>query len=1157
MKSLAVKILLILFWAVFALLLIVSAALICTVRLLTPDKLTPIVVHVAETVLDADVYVSKIELSFKPVFPVLNVGIDSLTLVSHAFDGLSQSERNILPQYSDTLLVLDHFDGAIDLGALISRGEIAIRDVELLRPGLNIVIDSNGRGNFDIYESEDNNEPSSSTGIPPFSISRFTFVEPREIRYFNAVDSTGASVVLLHNVNLDGSGVPMYALKLDGHLSGPYSGLLQAEEIGFGLDGRLKWDPTTPGLLALEQFTVKGAFVTAGLDAVFDYDTTLTVLDARLSVDPVKIEDILTVLPDSVRRVVHLTPDMFSTDGKIAMTASLSTPFSLAADTIPNMSLNISMPDCIMRYGNARFRKLAFDIDLNIKDNNLDSAIVTVNKFVAAGPATKLTLNGTVKNIMDDPAFEAGLHGSIQLKNLPPIIADMAKGFIDGRLNMELSARGRLSMLSGNHFHGLDVNGLMTGRNLYYLSNDTAIMADVDNLKINFGSQKRFRDSTGISAPTLAASIAVDSADILIDDISITAVDLILGAGVENRHRDRDTTLVVPLGGALSLGMLDIKSITDSAGVRFHRLGGHVGVKRYNDDRHLPLITADIGIGRMSAGSVSSRFMIANAHLDASMFRRPSVLKRYKEIRHISDSISRRHPDLAPDSVYKLAVEKRRHKPGVKSRPRVHGELNVDDYEILDWGLSKGMRKFMVNWQVEGSLTTRSARFFSPVFPLRNRINELDLDFSSDSVELNNVRCLIGNSDLRINGLISNIRKALVSKRSGNELKLNFDIECDTVDINQISAAAFSGAAYAERARKGIAGQIDISADDAALDKQLDALVSEHPDSVGPLLIPTNIDATVTLRANNVIYSDLLLKDLNGQVLAYGGGINLHDLAASSDAGNVSLSALYSAPKADDMQFGFGLQLDRFKIERFLKLVPAVDSIMPMIRDFSGIVSADIAATVAVDSSMNMVLPSLDAAIKLSGDSLAFINAETYRTLGKWLRFRDKADNKIKHMSVEFLIRDNVMETFPFSFDIDRYRLGVVGSNDLAFNFNYHISVLKSPLPFKFGINIKGNPDKYKVRFGGAKFKEGQSVESVNIVDTARVNLVKQIEDVFRRGVRNSRFSRLDVDSDAAKAIVDSIDTELSHNDSIMLKQEGILPSDPNLIKEDDENKAK
>ena len=90
------------------------------------------------------------------------------------------------------------------------------------------------------------------------------------------------------------------------------------------------------------------------------------------------------------------------------------------------------------------------------------------------------------------------------------------------------------------------------------------------------------------------------------------------------------------------------------------------------------------------------------------------------------------------------------------------------------------------------------------------------------------------------------------------------------------------------------------------------------------------------------------------------------------------------------------------------------------------------------------------------------------------------------------------------------------------------------------------------MRFGGAKFKEGMAVESVNIVDTARVNLIKQIEGVFRRGVQNSRFSRLDV-----KAPVKISDFEdesgLSQADSLMLRQEGILPPEEKDVKEDAE----
>ncbi len=210
---------------------------------------------------------------------------------------------------------------------------------------------------------------------------------------------------------------------------------------------------------------------------------------------------------------------------------------------------------------------------------------------------------------------------------------------------------------------------------------------------------------------------------------------------------------------------------------------------------------------------------------------------------------------------------------------------------------------------------------------------------------------------------------------------------------------------------------------------------------------------------------------------------------------------------------------------------------------------------------MNIALPSLNAAIKITGDNLAFIDPEKYRTLGKWLGFKDKTDNTIHNLSVEMTVADGLMRVYPFAFNIDRYRLGVYGYNDIAMNFNYHLSVLKSPIPFKFGVTIKGNPKKYKVRFGGAKFDENTAIESVNIVNNARINLVDQIESFFKRGVRNSRFAKLQI---ARPEGFDSdMDLGLSASDSLQLIKEGILkdpnenPTDAGSKKKEKEKKKK
>ena len=69
------------------------------------------------------------------------------------------------------------------------------------------------------------------------------------------------------------------------------------------------------------------------------------------------------------------------------------------------------------------------------------------------------------------------------------------------------------------------------------------------------------------------------------------------------------------------------------------------------------------------------------------------------------------------------------------------------------------------------------------------------------------------------------------------------------------------------------------------------------------------------------------------------------------------------------------------------------------------------------------------------------------------------------------------------------------------------------------------------------------AVESVNIVDTARVNLIKQIEGVFRRGVQNSRFARLDIKNTIKIEDLEGPEHELSHADSLALQREGLIPA--------------
>ncbi len=114
--------------------------------------------------------------------------------------------------------------------------------------------------------------------------------------------------------------------------------------------------------------------------------------------------------------------------------------------------------------------------------------------------------------------------------------------------------------------------------------------------------------------------------------------------------------------------------------------------------------------------------------------------------------------------------------------------------------------------------------------------------------------------------------------------------------------------------------------------------------------------------------------------------------------------------------------------------------------------------------------------MRLSGDSLGVADPRKFEKVAKLLRFKHRDRIMIDHMDVELMVRDSRLDLFPFMFDIDRYRFGVSGSNDLGLNLDYHIAVLKSPIPFRFGVNIKGRPGHVRFSLGRAHFDEKKAL---------------------------------------------------------------------------------
>ena len=155
----------------------------------------------------------------------------------------------------------------------------------------------------------------------------------------------------------------------------------------------------------------------------------------------------------------------------------------------------------------------------------------------------------------------------------------------------------------------------------------------------------------------------------------------------------------------------------------------------------------------------------------------------------------------------------------------------------------------------------------------------------------------------------------------------------------------------------------------------------------------------------------------------------------------------------------------------------------------------------------------------------------------------------IDSISVEIIAKNNQIEIFPFLLEIDRYKVAAGGTQNLDMTFNYHISVLKSPLPFKIGIDVFGNVDDIKFRLKRPKYKNIFSASSRKQLDKERINIRENIYKTLQKEIHMGTLfvSEKDLNKIDSMAVMDIEPDSVMEVDSI---PQSFLDSIQNVVEQ-------
>lgn len=1113
---------------------LIAALLVAVQIILRPATLTRIVNNLAADYVEGDVSFREVRAHVIKSFPFLNVDASDFTVTypheryarfdSVYTDGgrrfsLLKAGYGRDSSGVDTLASFRNLSVSLNYMAFLNGKRIHVHKVELERPRIFAHYYDSTAANWDILPlGEKDTTEKESKPLPPIVIDKVGLTDRPMIVFTHPVD-TLHGMFTMRRMNLDG--------KLE--LAQLYQSRVQLGIDSLFVSGRLPADTVALALQRLRagveerHFTLDadaraslrtGSFGRIRVPIHFDADARLPereegeleaiVNSLHVSVSSLALEgrgtvfkhkdgildlDVTAAIKDCpVGELIREFEPNFPVLKKVSTNAILSlnaaAKGSYGGGHTPAIDARVQIPPAYLDYeGLGRRGRLG--LDATVTTDDLKDVNGSLNKLFVDIVGAQLNATGDVKDILgEDPAIT--LDGTLRARVdslTRAFTADMGiRG--TGRLDARLSGKARLSQLNlariGNAILSCDI----TGSELNILKD--SLNANIPHLALNICTKgNKIDKNIREGARVLALKADIDSLDVSYGQMYAKGkgVQLLAQNSAEILKGSKDMT---PLMGILKVGSLRLRD-SDGMAVALRENTETIRIEPATKARPTPRFTVRSKSGAIRARLDDNLVGIRDLKLSASATKHVRRARNNERWNHLLDSLQRVYPGVPRDSLFRHA---RMRREAAASRDA----FAQSDIKI---SLSESLKKYFREWDVDGSIGLGSGRLRTPAFPLATSVSAVEGTFDNDTLDLKNITLKAGVSDLSAKAKLTGLRWAVMGS-TRRPMKLKADVTSNYIDANELMRA------YAYYTTHRPADSLS-TASDEALEKAVEQ--TELPDSVGSklIVIPANLEVDFSLEAAGIKYDSLRVSWAAADVAMRNRTLQVTNALAASNMGDIYFEGFYTTRSKEDIKAGFDLNLVDITAEKVITLFPAVDTLMPLLTTFVGDLDCELAVTSDIDTLMRLVLPSVDGVMKISGKDLALRESPELTKITKLLMFKNKSEARIDNMSVTGIVQNNVLEIFPFVLEVDRYLLAASGTQSLDQEFDYHVSVIKSPLLVKFGLNAWG-PDFDHIHYGlgKARYKSANVPVYTKQLDNVQYNLVAAIHNIFELGVEKA-----------------------------------------------------
>jgi AsmA protein len=336
--------------------------------------------------------------------------------------------------------------------------------------------------------------------------------------------------------------------------------------------------------------------------------------------------------------------------------------------------------------------------------------------------------------------------------------------------------------------------------------------------------------------------------------------------------------------------------------------------------------------------------------------------------------------------------------------------LDVTGYAKADLSL-KGRQSYATTGQYDkldnrGTLLLRNIKATSELFPKSFFIKQGNFRFQNEKMWFEKFYASYGKSDFDINGYLLNTINYFLE--SHGTLNGSFNMKSKLINVDEFMAL-----------EKG---------ENTDRNLEVEYAKEDHPKMSGVVIIPKNLNVSLTANADKVEYNGLVLNKLSGKIGVAKGGFFLENTTFNIIDCILGINASYKDETPITAHFNAHFTAKDFSVQRAYKEIPMFHDMVTAAEKAQGIISVDYTVKGDLNGNMGPIYESLEGGGTINLRDVQVKGLKLFDGISSQTGQKGLNNPDMKGIEIKSTIDNNLIHIEPFTFSVASFRPTIKGT---------------------------------------------------------------------------------------------------------------------------------